>query len=248
MPNYQNPSETAKGKTEEFYLQVSRGHIPNHYPIHRFGAVPSMSQNQTGTIWDINDTVYPWSVWNTAGIVTALAVNASDNGKHIVLSGLNEAFEEQTEELTLSSAAAVSSTKSFIRLNRAYITNGSAANVADVTIQKSATNVLRIKAGLAQTLMAIYTIPANKTGYIMHGTCTCQSGADATGGMYVRYSGDNAFRIGHSFEVSGNGGQYNYNFGMPLPLPEKSDIDVRATARSNNARITAAFDILLIDN
>jgi len=31
-------------------------------------------------------------------------------------------------------------------------------------------------------------------------------------------------------------------------MPEKTDIDVRATVRSNNARVTAAFDLILIDN
>lgn len=248
MPNYQNPSETAKGKTEEFALQIARGHIPNHYHTHKFGAVPAMSQNQTGTIWDVNDTVYPWSAWATAGTVTALAVNASDNGKDLILVGLGENFNEQTDTIVLSSSGAVVSNKSFIRLYRGYIDNGSATNVADITVQKNSTTVLRIKAGKAQTLMAIYTIPADKTGYLIHGACTCQAGADATGNMYVRYNGNEAFRVGHSFEVSGTGGQYDYNFGVPISIPEKSDIDVRATVRSNNARITAAFDIILIDN
>ena len=247
MPNYQNPSETAKGKTEEFALQLARGHIPNHYHVHKFGAVPAMSQNATGTIWDVNDTVYPWSVWDTAGPVTILAVNASDNNKDLTLVGLDENFAEQTEDVTLSSSGTVTTTKSFIRLYRAYLHNGSLANVGDITAQKSSTTVLRIKAGNSQTLMSVYTIPANKTGYIIHGTCTCQAGADATGGMYVRYGGNEAFRIGHSFEVSGTGGQYDYTFGIPLPIPEKSDIDVRASVSSNNARITAAFDIILID-
>jgi len=46
--------------------------------------------------------------------------------------------------------------------------------------------------------------------------------------------------------VSGAGGPYRYPFQFPVAIPEKSDIDVRATVRSNNARITAAFDMLLI--
>ena len=53
---------------------------------------------------------------------------------------------------------------------------------------------------------------------------------------------------GHTFEVEGQGGQYFYPFAVPIPIPEKSDIDVRATMRSNNSRMTAAFDIILIKN
>ena len=39
-----------------------------------------------------------------------------------------------------------------------------------------------------------------------------------------------------------------YEFSVPRVIPEKSDIDVRASVRSNNARFTAAFDIILKQN
>lgn len=64
--------------------------------------------------------------------------------------------------------------------------------------------------------------------------------------MFVRYGNQETFRVGHSFEVSGTGGPYLYQFTVPIRIPEKSDIDVRATMRSNNARITAAFDMVLV--
>ena len=66
--------------------------------------------------------------------------------------------------------------------------------------------------------------------------------------MYIRYFGQDAFRIGHSLEVAGVGGQYLYQFPVPLKIPEKTDIDVRAEVRSNNARVTATFDIILVEN
>ena len=69
-----------------------------------------------------------------------------------------------------------------------------------------------------------------------------------TGDMYVRYFGENAFRIGHTFEVSGDGGEYDRELSFPIPLPEKTDIDVRLTTRSNNVRATTSFDIMLVDN
>jgi hypothetical protein len=96
--------------------------------------------------------------------------------------------------------------------------------------------------------MTVYTIPNNKTGYLMQGTMTVQDGADANGNMFVRYGGQESFRVGHSFEVSGDGGQYMYDFAVPIRLPEKTDIDVRATVRSNNARVTSAFDVILVDD
>lgn len=227
-------------------LSIAQGEVNGHSGEHKFGAVPAMSQNQTGTIWDVNDTNYPWASWSSAGTVSIPAVNASDNGKKITIVGLDANYTAQSEEITVSSASAVTSTKSYIRLFRAYVSEG-ATNVAAINVQKSAVTVLRINANMGQTLMAIYTVPAGYTAYLMQGVATCQDGADATGNMYVRYNGQSAFRIGHSFEVSG-GGQYIYKFSVPIRLPEKTDIDVRATVRSNNARITAAFDMILVQD
>ena len=226
-------------------LGVSANHYDGLSHVHKFGAVPAMSQNQTGTVWDVNDTNYPWSSFASAGTLSVPAVNASDNGKTIRIIGLNASYDEIQEDVTVSSAEATATSNSFIRVYRAFVTNGSETNVADINVQKGGTTVLRISANKGQTLMAVYTVPAGYTAYLLKGVATCQSGADATGDMFVRYFGESAFRVGHSFEVSGSGGEYMYDFGIPLRIPEKSDIDVRATVRSNNARVTAAFDMLL---
>lgn len=224
-------------------LNIARG-LTRASSIHKFGAVPAMSQSQTGTIWDVNDTTYPWSAFDTAGILVAAQANASDNNKTVVVIGLDSDYNEISEEFTLSSSGTVNGTSIFKRVYRAYMTNGD--NVGNVSFSRGGTEVLRITAGKSQSLMSIYTVPAGYTAYLMQGACTVQSGADATGNMFVRYAGQSAFRIGHTFEVSS--GEYTYKFAVPIAIPAKSDIDVRATVRSNNARVTAAFDIILIPN
>jgi hypothetical protein len=214
--------------------------------IHKFGAVPEVANASTGTVWDKPTTIYPWSAFDTAGPITASIANASDNGKQVLVLGLDENYEEIEELFTLSSASTVAGIVNFKRVFRAFVTNGSTDNVGDINFTKSGSDVLRITAGKAQTLMAIYTVPAGKTGYLYQGACSAQAGADATGNMYVRYFGQQAFRIGHSFEVSGNA-VYDYNFTFPIQIPEKSDIDVRVTVRTNKGRYTAAFDLLLLE-
>ena len=229
-------------------LGVAAGHFDGLSHEHIYGAVPAMSQNESGTVWDVNDTDYPWSSFASASQLTIPAVNASDDGKDIEIHGLDGNYHVITEVIEVSSSAPVTTTQSFIRVSKAFITNGSATNVGNIDIEISSTEVARIIAGNGQTLMAIYTVPAGYTAYILKGVATCQAGADATGDMFVRYFGQTSFRIGHAFEVSGSGGEYNYDFPIPLPIPEKSDIDVRADVRSNNARLTASFDVLLERN
>ena len=229
-------------------LDIAQGNIAGHTFIHKFGATPAMSQNTTGSIWDKSDTPYPWSAFSTANTVSisTTAVNGStvttDDGVSVTISGLDENYASVTETLTISGSTATGS-QLFKRVFRAFADED---NTSQIRMSVNTTEIARINIGKAQTLMAVYTIPAGYTGYLMQGVCSVQYGADATGDMFVRYFGQNSFRVGHSFEVSGAGGPYRYPFQFPVAIPEKSDIDVRATVRSNNARITAAFDMLLI--
>lgn len=232
---------------DDLHLNIARGLVKGTTFIHKFGAVPSMSVNTTGTLWDVDDTIYPWSAWDTAGTITVDRANAGDANKQITVVGLDSNYNNIQETITLTNATGNASTNSFKRVFRAFVVNGT-ENVGLISIKKGATTVAAITAGKGQTLMAVYTIPAGYTGYLCKGTASAQAGADATGDMFVRYFGQSNFRVGHSFEVDGAGGQYTYDFTIPIPIPAKSDIDVRVTTRSNNGRYTAAFDIILIED
>ena len=233
---------------EQFDLNVSRGKVRGASQIHKFGATPSQSINTTASIWDKGDTLYPWSAFNTPGVLVGAQVGADDNGKVVTIEGLDENFELISEDFTLSSSGTVTGTKTFKRVYRGYVSSGAGTNVGELNFSRGGTQVLRILAGAGQTLMAVYTVPAGYTGYLYQGVATAQAGADATGYMYVRYNSvATIFRVGHTFEVAG-GGEYTYKFAFPQEMPEKTDIDVRLTTRSNNGRFTAAFDILLVKN
>lgn len=236
----------AVGYLTEQSIQIARGLVRGASGLHKFGAVPSMSQSQTGTIWDVNDTVYPWSAFSVASVLTAQAVNASDNNKILTLEGLDSDYNFITDTITLSSSGTASTTKTFLRVFRGYISTGD-NNVGAIDVRVASTTVLYINIGLAQTLMCIYTVPAGKTLYLTKGVFTAQSGADGNGKFFVRFFGQSAFRIQHTFEIVGAGGQYEYNFTTPFGIPEKSDIDVRLITRTNNGRYTAAFDGILFD-
>jgi hypothetical protein len=237
----------ANRKQHPFNQMVAEGNLTDHSFIHKFGAVPAMSTNTIGTIWDINDTVYPWSAFNTAGVVNLDRANTGDANKQVTVIGLDADYNETQETITLTNASNNTGSILFSRVFRAFVSDG-VSNLGNIDIQRDSTTVARITAGAGQTLMTVYTVPAGKTGYLYKGTCSAQANADGSGSMYVRYFGQSTFRVGHSFEVSGTGGQYLYEFTFPIPIPEKSDIDVRITTRTNNGRYTAAFDLLLVDN
>lgn len=239
-------SITRVGTSEPFELQVARGQVAYHSGEHKFGATPTMSINTTGSVWDIDDTLYPWSALTSASTLTVDRASASDAGKTITIIGLDANYNQISENVTLTNATGNPTTQSFIRVYRAYMYNGSATNVGDIDIKISTTIIARISAEKGQTLMSVYTVPAGYTAYLTQGVMSLKSGADATGEFFVRYGGESAFRIAHTFEVAS--AEYFYAFHVPFRVPEKSDIDVRASVRSNNARVTAAYDFYLIKN
>lgn len=239
-------SITRVGTSEPFELQVARGQVAYHSAVHKFGAVPAMSVGTTGTVWDVDDTFYPWASLASASTLTVDRASASDAGKTITIVGLDANYNEISENVTLTAATGNATTNAFLRVYRAYMYNGSATNVGNIDVKVSTTVVARITAGKGQTLMAVYTVPAGYTAYLTQGVMSIKSGADATGDFFIRYGGETAFRIAHTFEVSS--AEYFYAFHVPFAVPEKSDIDVRASVRSNNARVTAAFDMILIKN
>lgn len=238
------------GSSKPFYFEIQQGLIPGYAFNHKFGAAPSMAAG-TATVWDVDDTLYPWDALGSGGsIVNVGRNNVADNGFIVTVQGLDENYEFAEENITITSADQTGS-QLFTRVNRAFISDSGSTNIGNIDIEAGAaggTTVGRITAGYGQTLMALYTVPAGKTGYLIHMACTGSSDTDASGSIRKREFEQDAFRIQHAFELQIRGGQYDYTFGAPLVFSEKTDIEITIVNRSNNKRITTAFDLLLVDN
>ena len=225
--------------------------------IHKFGAVPSMSQNTEGTIWDEDDTIYPWSTIDSNGVLTVTVVEPNNeaststahNGDTVEIQGLDGDYALQTETVTISGSSGTTS-NNFKRVFRAKFTDGGSfePNTKRILIKSSGTTVAKILENIGQTLMSLYTIPAGKTGYLMRLDVTAQGTATGSFKLMVRPGGTGSFQTKHIAEVNGVGGPYQLEYPIPQALTEKSDLDARMITFSNNGRYTCTFDILLVDN
>lgn len=234
----------------ELNLNIARGLVKGTSFNHKFGAVPALSINTTGSVWDVEDTLYPWTALDTPAVINVERTNVADEGHSVTIQGLDSDYNFVEETITISGTDTLGTTL-FRRVNRAFCTAGGATNAGDINIEAGAaggTVVARITEDKGQTLMAVYTVPAGYTAYITQGVASVQAGGNATGDMMIRRFGQDTFRVGHSFEVTATGGSYFYPFSVPVAVPEKSDIDIRAKAAGNNSRVTAAFDMILIKN
>jgi hypothetical protein len=224
--------------------------------IHKFGAVPAMSQNTNGTIWDEDDTIYPWLTFDTASVLTVKVVQPNNenntstalNGDTVEIQGLDNDFNLLTETVTISGSGATT-TGVFKRVFRIIYKDGAVtANSKRILIQHGTTTVAKVLEGIGQSMMAVYTIPAGKTGYLMRLDVTAQGTATGSFKLYCRAGGEDNFRVLHTAEVNGTGGPYQLEYPIPQSITEKSDIDARMHTLSNNGRYTCTFDILLVDN
>ena len=228
--------------TPNVYLDVARDAISNSKIVHKFGANFDIDQaTDPESVWS-GGGLYPWASLATAQTIYCLSTSASDTAV-LTIEGLDANYDEQTETVTLTGTSAVTTTNQFIRVFRMTY---DATNVGDITartVSASGTVVAQINVGYAQTLMAVYTVPAGYTGYLVALDSTIDSNKNAQIFMYHRLFGK-PFRIAHIAETAGH---YRYDFHAPLRIPEKTDIDIRIdNVSGNDARVTANFDIVLI--
>ena len=232
---------------------------PGFGQIHKFGAVPTMSIDTIGTIWDEDDTIYPWAAIDANGALNIKVTNTNNenlantdlDGDTVEIQGLDENYEIQTETVTISGSTATTANP-YKRIYRARYQNGVGFDVltsARILIQtQTNVTVAKILEDQGQTLMAIYTVPAGFTGYLMRLDVTAQETATGEFKLMVREGGTGSFAIRHVAEVTGRGGAYQLEYPIPQSFPEKTDIDARMHTFANNGRYTCTFDILLVDN
>ncbi len=228
--------------TPDVFLDIARGAISNSKIVHKFGANFDIDQaDDPESVWT-GGGLYPWASLATAQTIYCLSTSASDTTT-LTLEGLDANYDEISETVTLTGLTAVTTTNQFLRVFRMTYDATNVGNIEARVTSATGTVVAQIDAGYAQTLMAVYTVPAGYTGYLValdatiDGTKTCQML------MYHRLTGK-PFRIAH---VAESDGHYRYDFTAPLTVPEKTDIDIRIDQVSgNDARVTANFDIVLI--
>jgi len=236
------------GTSEPFELQVSRGQIPGHSVLHKFGANFDIDNNSVPeTVWSAGG-LYPWGSLATAQSLYVLSDDAADT-EEVEIQGLDASYNAITETVTLTGTVAVQTDALFLRVYRMLYNHGGTneGTITARTVSSTGTVVAQIDEGLAQTLMAVYTVPAGYTAYIGNIDASVQKNKDAQVQLFVRAAPTRSFRIKHMAEVYES--QYRYEFHYPLRIDEKGDIDVRtAEVEANNTRVTSNFDILLVKN
>jgi len=241
-------------------IPIAAGLVDGYKSIHKFGRNPNVG-NIPETIW-MYGGLYSYLDVGSDSTVYAYSASSDDgpgnDGAHtITVQGLDNDFNLIEETITVNGAA---STSSFLRVYRAFVATAGVlrANDGNILISTAASGGGTVLAdigtigtgtttGLGQTQLALYTIPAGKTGYLTTwniGVAPMNNSVTVT--LLAReLDGDAPFRTKDIVDIVG--GYTTQNYSIPLRFPEKTDIEVRGTGDTSSV-ISSSFDIILVDN
>jgi hypothetical protein len=225
-------------------IPIASGDVTGYSHINKFGY--SNDIQTLSTIWD-DESIYTYST--SAGVVTVEsdAATNDDDGAVIEVEGLDSSYNLVTQDITISGATGTGTTN-LIRIFRARVkspASGESTNVGNIDIDIAAALRAKILEGKGQTLMAVYTVPAGKTAYLLNLTLSVDKNVDAIFKLMAHPHGDGAFNIKGQFGTFGSPIEHSYP--VPLRFTEKTDIEVRADAGSTCGG-GATFDLILVDN
>ena len=269
MTNFYTGSGTATNsqlvRTTNFFLEVAKGNVVGHKTVHKFGRNDEID---TGTD--------PEDVWTYGGLYTyndtpsiqyISSSNALDIGMEITVEGLDENYNEQSVTVLLNGQAQtqIGTGELFVRVFRAF-NSGPIAFAGNVLIyddtvvsvtlgvpSPSTSVKAEIRAADQQTYMALYTVPAGKTAYLMqHSSDITKPNSSAQNTVMdirIRDFGG-VFKSRQLDGLTTNGSSaFDFVFTLPERIPEKSDIRMQIREVStNDMGVSSTFVLMLIDD
>jgi hypothetical protein len=243
-------------------LLISRGLVNGASWVNKFGENPDITAGSTEDVWDGGGTYsFPDSALITH-ISQATDQVGTDGGATIEVQGLDANWAQVTQTADLDATNTTTAVELTTPLRRVFrmkcLENIVLAD--DVSAIGSASPVLTyatIQAGNNQTLMAIYTVPAGKTAYMMQyyvDNATTDS-RKPDGVDFKLWTADRAagyeFQLKHERSIPLAGDGITHEFKPPMKITEKTDIKITATVYGgvgDDGHPHAGFDLVLFDN
>lgn len=256
-----NKNKMVWGFPTNFLLQVQMGEVAGFSYLYKFGENPEVTTaTDPEDIWEAGG-VYPFSA--TADIVS---LSSDDDGdtQDITVHGLDADGYSVIQTLTLTGQTRVALTTALWRVYRLQNV-GSVDLAGNVYCYSGITNdagvpdsgsveKARITNGHNQTLMAIYTIPKGKVGFLVRGEGGLNyEGTPITTTEMARLSYQarqygKVFRVLKMLSVLTSGdSNYADIRQAPDPIPALTDVKITANEVSTTLGVWATFEILLVD-
>ena len=255
-------SDTSSG------LSIARGDVEGQSFVHKFGNAPDFDFGDNPvTIWDganaadINVMQY---VYSTTNAIDSISSSSTSDVIAIEIQGVDADFNIIVQTNSLAGQTRVAMTTPLYRVFRCRNIGATSIVGSFYCYENTALNLgtpvdtSKIRAaiddGNNQTEMAVYTIPAGKTGYMRDWYASIAGGNKTSNyimELYARPPGQ-VFQLKHKWAIADSGtSMVQFKFEEPEIFAEGTDIELRVSATSSGvtaASISAGFDIVLVDD
>ena len=254
----------------DFMLDISRGNVSGMVTVNKFGRSTNVDSGIATDVWDRANATNDQDIWvaptqaRIHGIVSDSGsdTSAGAGAKTIRVFGLTSwSTSEESEDITMSGATNVSTTKSYVIIHRMRVLTKGATNVnvgnITATADVDATITAQILAGQGQTQMAIYGVPSNQTAYMTQFYVSVNKSGGATGAMdgSIFYNPEpdvelTNFLVKHTTGkiTTGSSNGAPQRFNPPKKFVGPGIIKMQAVGSANDLDVSAGFDLILIDN
>lgn len=201
------------------------------------------------------------TIWDGGGIysypssASTMSVSSDDDTDTsvVTISGLDDNYDRATETVTITGQTAVTTSTSFVRVNRVTVDSGEPSGAiyigtGTVTSGVPANIFAKVQTGENQTLMAVWTVPAGFTAYLQVLTVSCGTSVSnkyTEARLKVRPFGGVFQTKAH---LTLQNAHVQQNFDYPVVITEKSDIEVRALTSSGTDSVSATFSLVYVKN
>jgi hypothetical protein len=250
-------------------MDIAKGLVSGVKVVHKFGRNDALG----GSVEDVwtRGGLYVWLT--AADTLTLVSTDANDTAagtgvRTVAIEGLAADFTEQSETIALDGLTPVTTSNSYIRMNRAfaatqgtYQTSTTAGGPGgDITIDRSGGGaegeLLAAVGGISwdynQTHVARYTVPAGKTACLTRLELNNESDKKVDFVFWQRQGADQitapftAKRV--VLEFDGVSGPLPQEHNPPIWFPEKTDLWWSARLTSGAAaKVSATFELVVTD-
>lgn len=244
----QFPLPASSDLLERIYIR--RGEVAGIESLQKFGRNIDVDSGGEEDIWD-GGSAYTFPT--TATVIPVFSSSTSDTAggagaRTVRITGLDADYNEIEEDVDLSGTTPVNTANSFLRVYRARVVDVGAGGT-NIGIIFGTAPAFQIRPGAGQTNMAIYTVPAGKTGYITKISASCRNDV-GTASVEVHMNlreyetGANNHKFYADLYTAGTSTLIR-DFDAPIVVPEKSDVWFTATTSRNDTFVNVSFDMVL---
>ena len=249
--------EASMFEQKDILLEIAKGNVEGHSQINKFGSNPDSADGVAEPVWD-GGTAYTWPTTASITHLRAGVDSATTQGIVVEIQGLDTNYASVTQEATTDASDSTTEVALSTALRRVFRIKVYDDTAVDQQIWVGptgfATKQAIVQIGMNQTLMAIYTIPVGKTGYMTgyYGDYVRDAVKDPDSVAFGLWNRDNtngyAPQIKHQKGIPKQAPGFQHFFKPYLKILEKTDVWLEATADDADAHIHGGYDIILVDN